>query len=292
MCYRPGTMLQNGPARIAAFVAALCLVFAAAAAAGRAIDPQRETATAAGGDGMGHGAMSAGEPAAKAVRGLAVAEDGLRLVVERADLRRDAAERLRFRILDEHGDAVRDFDVEHDKRMHLILARRDLTGFQHLHPVMAADGTWATSVRLPDAGSYRVFADFTHDGRSTTLASDLRVDGSADLQDLPAPAARTTSDGYAVRLDSARVRAGGPAELRFSVTRGGKPVTVEPYLGADGHLVALREGDLAFLHVHPAGHADGIGFEATFPTTGRYRLFLQFRREGRVHTAAFTQAVA
>ena len=32
------------------------------------------------------------------------------------------------------ASAVRDFDVTHEKRMHLILARRDLTGFQHLHP--------------------------------------------------------------------------------------------------------------------------------------------------------------
>ena len=77
----------------------------------------------------------------------------------------------------------------------------------------------------------------------------------------------------------------------------------EPYLGAGGHLVALREGDLAFLHVHPTddghgdeaaagdGHDDLIGFAATFPTEGRYRLFLQFRHEGRVNTVAFTQEV-
>jgi hypothetical protein len=71
-------------------------------------------------------------------------------------------------------------------------------------------------------------------------------------------------------------------------------VRTQPYLGAGGHLVALREGDLAFLHVHPmpAGHgADDVSFAATFPTAGRYRLFLQFRHEGRVRTAAFTQAV-
>ena len=60
----------------------------------------------------------------------------------------------------------------------------------------------------------------------------------------------------------------------------------EPYLGAGGHLVALREGDMAFLHVHPIG--DDPRFEVDFPTPGRYRLFLQFQHEGRVHTAAFT----
>jgi hypothetical protein len=74
------------------------------------------------------------------------------------------------------------------------------------------------------------------------------------------------------------------------VTRDGRPVVVEPYLGARGHLVALRDGDLAFLHVHP--DPGRLRFMAAFPTAGRYRLFLQFRAEGRVHTAEFTQEVA
>jgi hypothetical protein len=74
------------------------------------------------------------------------------------------------------------------------------------------------------------------------------------------------------------------------VTRGGAPVALQDYLGARGHLVALRRGDLAFLHVHP--DEDSLAFEATFPTAGSYRLFLQFKVGGRVHTAAFTQEVS
>jgi hypothetical protein len=67
-------------------------------------------------------------------------------------------------------------------------------------------------------------------------------------------------------------------------------VQVQQYLGARGHLVALRQGDLAFLHVHP--DEDSLKFMATFPTAGAYRLFLQFKVDGRVHTAAFTQEVS
>ena len=63
----------------------------------------------------------------------------------------------------------------------------------------------------------------------------------------------------------------------------------ERYLGAGGHLVALREGDLAFLHVHPLD--DGVTFEATFPSAGRFRLFLQFKHAGRVQTVAFTEEI-
>jgi hypothetical protein len=198
---------------------------------------------------------------------------------------------------------VRDFDVEHAKRMHLILARRDLTGFQHLHPEQIGDGTWTTRVALKEAGSYRLFADFSHDDEPQTLATDLRVDGPAELEALPAPQAAAVSDGgYDVRLDAGEARPGEEANLRFAITKDGQTVHTEPYLGAGGHLVALREGDLAFLHVHPTEadhgddaetdeHDDSVGFAATFPTEGRYRLFLQFKHEGRVQTVAFTQEV-
>ena len=95
-----------------------------------------------------------------------------------------------------------------------------------------------------------------------------------------------------MRLDATGATAGEESELRFTITRDGRPVDTEPYLGAGGHLVALREGDMAFLHVHPTGDGQGVGFAATFPTAGSYRLFLQFKHEGRVQTVAFTQEVS
>ena len=95
-----------------------------------------------------------------------------------------------------------------------------------------------------------------------------------------------------MRLDATGATAGEESELRFTITRDGRPVDTEPYLGAGGHLVALREGDMAFLHVHPTGDGQGVGFAATFPTEGSYRLFLQFKHEGRVQTVAFTQEVS
>jgi hypothetical protein len=281
-------MTRTARLRLAAFVAALPLLFGAAALAGAAIEPHGEDPTR-GEPEAGHMRSEHTAHAPDAVRGLAVAQDDLRLVVAQPELRRGRAETLRFRIVDKHGDAVRDYDVTHERRMHLILARRDLTGFQHLHPTLAADGTWSTAVRLPRAGSYRLFADFSHDGAARTLAADLRVDGNADLRPLPAPRPAAASDGYDVRLDAGRAHPGEEADLRFTITRDGEPVKTEPYLGAGGHLVALREGDMAFLHVHPMD--DGVRFAATFPTAGRYRLFLQFQHAGRVHTAAFTQEV-
>jgi hypothetical protein len=174
--------------------------------------------------------------------------------------------------------------------------RRDLTHFQHLHPRMSDDGTWVVPLKLTAPGAYRVLADFSSGGVVTTLASDITVPGDAGTAPLPAPEPAAVSDGgYDVTLAEDEVAAGAPAHLEFQASKGGRPVDVEPYLGADGHLVALRDGDLAFLHVHPLDEQDArrgaIAFEATFPTAGSYRLFLQFQVGGEVETVAFTQEV-
>ena len=316
--------LAGAPVKLAGFAALLVAVFGAAALAGGSIGPDRErgaddgadaaTPSAVGHSGSGEHTSVPAEARADAapahaaegnahpVRGLAVADNGLRLVVSNPELRRAHAEDVRFRIVDERGETVRDFDVEHTKRMHVIVVRRDLAGFQHLHPTQQQNGSWAVAVRLPLAGSYRLFADFSHEGQPATLASDLRVDGQADLQPLPSAAAAAISDGgYEVRKQASGARPGQEASLRFETVKDGQTVQPEPYLGAGGHLVALREGDLAFLHVHPTehghsesksgAHGEPVAFAATFPTAGQYRLFLQFKHQGTVQTVAFTQEV-
>jgi hypothetical protein len=275
-------------AKLAGFAAAAALAFAGAAFAGSRIDvhPGKPAAKK-----PGMGAMAGETMAPQPVRGLAVSEKGLTLELARRTAPRGKSFDLAFRIVDRSGQTVRDFDVEHTKRMHFIVVRRDMTGFQHLHPTEHSDGTWSVPVTLRDAGSYRVFADFSVDEKPYTLADDLAVDGSVRSQALPAPVRSADVDGLRVTLTEGATKAGAESELAFTVTRNGTPVAVQDYLGAKGHLVALRRGDLAFLHVHP--DENSLKFMATFPTVGEYRLFLQFKTDdGRLHTAAFTQEVS
>jgi hypothetical protein len=249
---------------------------------------------------------------ADAVRGLSAQDEGLTVELDQAALPQGEERELSFRVL-EGGEAVTDFEVEHERRMHLIVVREDLTGFQHLHPEMDESGTWSTPVTFEDAGEYRVYADFSHDGERLTLASDLTIAGEPSYRELPpVETATKTEAGYEVAIEGESAQAGQASELAFTVTRGGEVVDVEPYLGAGGHLVALREGDLAFLHVHPmgggrqevggeahgghgAGSSEGassgedIRFMTEFPSEGSYRLFLQFQHEGEVQTAEFTR---
>lgn len=338
---------MNVPSRLAAFAVLIGLVFGGAVLLGAAVDPTDEPVASSGhGDAPGAGNAEHGDaaPAADgghdqkepegtmsehgtheaadaAVGGLAVAANGYALEFDRTRLPATGSAPLRFRITDERGGTVRDdFRVEHEKRLHMIVVRRDTAVFRHVHPTMRADGTWEVDVALPEAGVYRAYADFTTADGKQTLATDLFVPGDFAPQALPAPRttdravddAGSSADGIDVTLDAPKIRVGREAQLTFAVNRDGQPLdALEPYLGAKGHLVALREGDLAYLHVHPTEaeteesgehepaasgdgggqHANEIGFAATFPTAGRYRLFLQFKVDGRVRTVDYTVEV-
>src|SRR4051794_16842223 len=161
-------------------------------------------------------------------------------------------ESFTFRILGPDGQAVNDFDTRHDKDLHLVVVSDDLADYRHLHPALSSDGTWSTELGLPRAGGYRAYADFAAAGAEpVTLGADLVAAGELAPEPLPAPASSATVDGYDVRLDGS-VTAGVDAELRFTVRHDGQAVRdLEPYLGAYGHLVAIRASDHAYLHVHP-----------------------------------------
>ncbi|MDH6197494.1 hypothetical protein M2272_004149 [Mycobacterium frederiksbergense] len=207
---------------------------------------------------------------------------------------------LRFRITDDSGVPVTSYVESHQKLLHLIVVRRDLTGYQHVHPSLDGTGTWSVPLDLSSAGDYRVFADFVPTGgNGLTLGADLRVAGDYRPRPLPAAANTATVDGHTVTL-AGSPKAGEPSELTLSVSRAGRPVTdLQPYLGAYGHLVALRAADLAYLHVHPMGEpgdpdtpaGPDIGFHTSFPSAGDYRLFLDFKHGDVVRTAEFTVSV-
>ncbi|MGZ4724751.1 MAG: hypothetical protein ACXV8L_11115, partial [Ilumatobacteraceae bacterium] len=103
------------------------------------------------------------------------------------------------------------------------------------------------------------------------------------------PQSTSTVDGYEVTIGT-DVRSGGDVKVAMTVRKNGQLVTdLQPYLGASGHLVAMRSGDLAYAHVHPEDYVDGvITFNAELPSEGRYGLFLDFKHGDVVHTASFT----
>ncbi|GAA0815630.1 hypothetical protein [Spirilliplanes yamanashiensis] len=290
------------PIRLGAFALGLAAVFAASVGLGRLAGPTRAapaTDSHSGAAAHGAGSTPSGDPGATHLPGgLQVIQDGYRLTPVSGTLATGDPEPFRFQILGPDGAPVTRYTTTHDKDMHLIVVRRDLSGFQHVHPALDADGTWSIPFAVGAPGQYRVFADFQPAGHADglTLGVDVPAPGDYQPQPLPAAARTVTVDGYTVTLDG-DLTPGSSSTLTLSVSKDGAPVTdLQPYLGAYGHLVALRDGDLAYLHVHPDGTpGDGqtaagpqVTFHAEVPSAGTYRLFLDFQHAGTVRTATFT----
>ncbi|HEY3482474.1 MAG TPA: hypothetical protein VGL02_26585 [Streptomyces sp.] len=287
---------MNTAAKLSAYGAALVLVATGAWATGIAVGPfPGQAAEVPGGEDAGHGDVHGGTVAEAANHqpgGLASAAGGYTLTPAGTTLTPGATTTFTFQVIGPDGAPVTAYDVEHEKRMHFIVVRRDTAGYQHLHPDLAADGTWSVPLTVAEAGSYRAFADFTPSGgQGQTLGVDLVAPGV--FQPVEHHESRIADvDGYRVRLDGDLVP-GRSSRLTATVTQDGRDVTdLQPYLGAYGHLVALRGGDLGYLHVHPDSTTAGpqVTFVAEVPSAGTYRLFLDFRHGGTVHTAEFTAA--
>ncbi|GAA0467059.1 hypothetical protein Aca07nite_71580 [Actinoplanes capillaceus] len=293
---------MNTAIKLGGFGAGLAAVFTAALGLGSAFPvstPATPTPAA-------HSDPTGTEPArntaaAQPPAGLQISQDGYRLTLLNSSLPAGVPQPFRFQITGPDERPVTDYVTSHDKDLHLIVVRRDLSGFQHLHPQRAADGTWSTSLTVPAAGQYRIFADFQPAGHEgLTLGADVPAAGDYQPTPLPATARTVTVDGYTVTL-TVDLTPGGSSPLTLSVSKAGRLATdLQPYLGAYGHLVVLRDGDLAYLHVHPDGSpGDGrttagpkIAFHTEVPSAGAYRLYLDFQHDGKVRTAEFTAVTA
>lgn len=282
---------MSAPRRVAIFAIAVGVALGVGAMVGAAVSPLRD-----GGENDPHGAEheAADTAHSHAPAGLAVTDGELTLVPEKTVLDAVSAQVFRFRIVNSAGAAVDDMDIGHEKRMHLIVVSRDMAHYRHVHPELQPDGSWAVPLSLPEAGVYRAYADFSRAGRSHTLATDLFVDGALRARALPAPSATAEGEGYTATV-TGREDAASEVDLTYRVATTAGPVDdIEPYLGAAAHVVALREGDMAFTHAHAeprAGDPAGLSVAVHAPSAGRYRVFIQFQHDGAVRTVAHTLEV-
>jgi hypothetical protein len=263
------------PGRLASYGLVLAAVFASAYAVGERLPGHEHSGAPAPAHPHG-GTTMAPTGSADATLGLTSTVDGRTLV-----LTDHGPSSLRFRI-ERDGEPVTDFVDQHGATLHLLIVRRDLTGFQHVHPTMAADGTWsADDVDLSVPGVWRLVVEsMLADADGTVeLGTDIIVPGEMTAEAVPPPDDMVVVDGLMVMRDG----------LTFTVS----PTTgVDRYLGQSAHLVAFREGDLAFVHLHPDNDVIGdYRFSTPLPGPGTYRLFLQFTRDGDVVTVPFTEVV-
>ncbi len=219
-----------------------------------------------------------------------------------------------YRIKHDKGDILKDFALVHEKRMHLIVVRRDLAHFQHQHPEFnETTGEFSTTIVFPTDGTYRLFADFTPESKNiqrlpVVATADINVGNAATYTPTPLnpePPTAKFVNGYEVTyLLPNEVKRAKEFTFGLLIKQDGNEVTdLESYLGALGHSVVIRADSLDYLHTHPTEMHKTIGahtkkqseatieFTTTLPQQGIYKIFTQFQHKDKVVTTSFTLAV-
>jgi hypothetical protein len=210
--------------------------------------------------------------------------------------------RFLLRVIDPHLNAfIRNFETVHERPLHLFILSQDLAYFAHVHPTLRRDGSFIYTGVLPTPGAYRLIADFLPVAGAPQMLQQTVV--TAGYTGSLLPGAQPAEDLADKVVEGVRVHlslpppVGGREQLltfEFFDAVSGAPVTdLEPYLGATGHLLFVSSDLQTVAHSHPVSDMTGavgpaVVFQALFPRAGRYRLWVQVQRHGRVLVAPFT----
>lgn len=206
---------------------------------------------------------------------------------------------LTIDVQDAQGKAIADFETFQEKLMHLIVVSNNLEIFQHLHPTYKGKGRFEVSAALPQPGSYTLISDYKPIGKGEKVSLlNLDVPGVAPTSSSPNFQQTKVIDATKVTLGTSEVNLKAEQEitltfeLKDEVTS--QPIQdLKPYLGEQGHLVILRQASSLttsdYVHAHamrgtPIGK---VAFITKFPQPGRYKLWGQFNRNGKIIVADF-----
>lgn len=192
------------------------------------------------------------------------------------------------------GRAIEGFSTVHEKEMHLLAIKKDLSVFLHLHPNYLGKGRFQIKTIFPKAGRYKLFADFLPEGASQQLAShELVVTGAESNEEIDADKVlkKKVAD-LEIELILPEAKVNEHLKLIFALSDGdGNPINeLEPYLGSAGHVVIVSEDMNEFLHVHPSDentNGPEVEYMTSFPRTGRYKIWGQFKYKGELYTVPF-----
>lgn len=208
---------------------------------------------------------------------------------------------LHIQINDEDGNPIEDFEINHEKLLHLIVVSKDLSYFDHIHPTYEGNGKFKITTSFPTGGEYKLIADYVPTGGGKTTQTEwIEVKGkSGNVTPLKLDGQHMkTANGVNVTLVKDHPVAGEDFELVFQLEdeRTKQPVTdLQPYLGAVGHVVILSRDTEEYLHVHPVEElAKGpeARFVTNFPEAGLYKVWAQFQRNGKVMTVSYVVEVS
>ena len=207
---------------------------------------------------------------------------------------------LKLMIHDAKGAMVREFEVIHEHKVHLIIVRAGLDHFEHLHPDVDASGSITAKVSFPVGGTYLLFADYKPKGQpDATAKAELKVPGENPSAPTLKPnvPGKVEAESLSAEISVQGAKKGHESSITFDLRDAqGKPVTdLQPYMGERGHLNVLSADGKEYVHAHPAdakGKADQrVTFEVHFPRPGLFKGWGQFRRQDRIHVIPFVVKV-
>lgn len=186
-------------------------------------------------------------------------------------------------------------DIEHEKKIHLILVSDDLSWFDHIHPEYNPDGSYTVKTKFPAPGKYKAFADYKPTGGSHVVDKiDVDVAGSAPAKkSFSSEKLSGTSGAYGFELKpvGGKLITGAPLHIEGIVKKDGKEIdaaTLDNYLGAKGHFVLISLNEKEYLHVHPDVENGKFDLHTTIEKPGTYRGWIQFNADGKIQTIDFT----
>jgi len=171
---------------------------------------------------------------------------------------------------------VQDFDIVHEKNLHLIVVSRDLRFFAHLHPAYDGKGVFRIEDPLPP-GELHLFADFAPRGKGGQIAMLPRKQGgkAPDVADTLTQPARLTGDFLAGKTTQLTLEDALPVS------------ELQPYLGALAHLILIHEDAETYVHSHPIDDPARIVFLARPPKPGKYKGWVEVQSHGQVLRKSF-----
>lgn len=189
-------------------------------------------------------------------------------------------------------------EIEHEKKIHLILVSDDLSWFDHIHPEYTANGSYIVPAKFPAPGKYIAFADYKPSGAGHVVDKiDINVAGTP-------PAAKAfsgntlsgNSGNYSFELKptGGKLITGALLHISGVVKKDGKAIDanlLDNYLGAKAHFVMISMNEKEYLHIHPTVANGEFDLHTTFEKPGVYRGWVQFNADGKLHTIDFTMTV-
>jgi hypothetical protein len=209
--------------------------------------------------------------------------------------------------------AIRHYQVEMTKPLHMVVVSDDFKTFLHIHPTLTPSGHFLITQKFPSAGTYQVYCDaLPNDLNHQVFRFPIAVGqpSASTPRKLPYTGMGVHVGPYEVDLSSVRLHAGRMDMVDVEILKNGKTAKdLHPYLGAPAHAVFLNTQDLSYVHVHPtavgamtmdmskpmpdlpdnASVSGEMMLHIAIREAGTYKMWLQFRGENdQLYIAEFT----